>query len=439
MDWIDPSIRWVAAKAPRAATALAKARMGLVLGRGACSLPNRRRAASPCGMRRRCVASFLAVPMAVTTSPLYAFPTSRLVYARGEGAESCPSEATARHAVESRLGYDPFSLVADKVIVAEIVRDHGDLRGRVELVDEGGMIQGAREFRTSPAQCDDLVATMALAISIAIDPKSDGAVPASPAASAPVAPKDPPPQSVAVPATAADSRSGAGHASPPVAAELSPAEMAPSPAPGESASDPGEPHEATASANGAEAQSSAALDADEPARPRRASANDFGTVRAHIGAALTSSFGTAPDVAIGVAASVGVRWHDLSLDIEGRGDWPASSPVPTGGTARASLRAGSVVPCVHRGVWFVCGVGVVGSVNGSGQGLVVGREHDALYAAAGARIGAEVPIGGPFFFRPQIDGLANFSPVELQVDDSQVWKASLFSALFGAGVFASFP
>jgi hypothetical protein len=101
------------------------------------------------------------------------FPSSRLVYARGEGAESCPPETFVRQAVAARLGYDPFFVSADKTIIAEIARDRGELRGRVALVDERGFVQGAREFRLPPGQCDELVATMALAVSIAVDPTLD--------------------------------------------------------------------------------------------------------------------------------------------------------------------------------------------------------------------------------------------------------------------------
>lgn len=368
-------------------------------------------------------ASSLALPIALTSAPLLAFPTSRLVYGRGEGAESCPSEATARHAVESRLGYDPFSLVADKIIVAEIVRDKGQLRGRVELVDERGMIQGTREFRTAPSQCDDLVATMALAISIAIDPTSDRVVPPLPANDASPTPG------------AAPSSAPAATSAPPTTAEALPETE--SNEPGPTPNSPSENHP-EARAEAPTPAPAPRLDADQgPTRGARSP--DAAAIKARAGLTVVSSVGTAPDVAIGMAASIGARWGNFSIDVDGRGDLPASGAVKTGGTAEASLLAGSLVPCFHRGVWFVCGVAVAGSVHGSGRDVVAQREGDALYLAAGARAGLELPLGGPFFFRPQIDGLANLSPVELQVDESRVWKAPRFSALIGAGVFASFP
>src|SRR6185503_7935336 len=89
-------------------------------------------------------------------------------------AEACPAEPTVRQAVAARLGYDPFFAAADKTIVARIIRNREELRATVELVDDRGMVRGVREFKAPADQCDELVETMALAISIAIDPTNPG-------------------------------------------------------------------------------------------------------------------------------------------------------------------------------------------------------------------------------------------------------------------------
>jgi hypothetical protein len=390
-------------------------------------------------MGRLRLSTLLALPVAITTSPLYAFPTSRLVYARGEGAESCPGEATARHAVVSRLGYDPFSLVADKTIVAEIVRDHDNVRGRMELVDEQGLIQGAREFRTSLRQCDDLVATMALAISIAIDPASESAPADSPRGSGSTAsaPKAVPSKTVASQGTASEPAS-VSPAPSPAATEAQPPESTPSDPLIQAAADATPQPPPSTPANPGEAEPSHPPDKDHGSG-QSTDVKAAGAIEFRAGAAVTTSFGAEPDAAMGLAASLGIRWNDFSLTVEGRGDWPASSQVPGGGAMRASLRAGSLLPCFHRGIWFVCGVAVIGSLHGSGQGLIVSHEDDAFYAAAGARVGAEVPLWGSLSFRPQLDGLANFSRIELRVDESEVWRATPLTMLVGAGIFASFP
>src|SRR5436190_13499771 len=74
-----------------------------------------------------------------------AFPSTRLVYARGPGAEQCPDQAAVRKAVAVRLGYDPFFASSDKTIIARVLREPDRLKGQVELIDEHGAQVGLRE------------------------------------------------------------------------------------------------------------------------------------------------------------------------------------------------------------------------------------------------------------------------------------------------------
>jgi hypothetical protein len=346
-------------------------------------------------------AGLVALPIALASSQAFAFPSSRLVYAR-EGVESCPAEDAARRAVVARLGYDPFSSVAEQTIVAEISRDRDELRGRVELVDERGWVQGTREFRTPTSQCEELVATMALAISIAIDPASESAresrktAPPGDASSSLTASEAPPPR----------------HAAPSPVSPATPVDEGATPQP-------------------ATDEFINSLEPAFSALPPR--------LQFRLGLSLNGSFGTAPDAALGMTASFGVRSRNLSFAIEARGDWEASNNIAGGGAVVASLLAGSAISCFHVRFWFVCGVAVVGEIQDSSDGLPTKRSDEALYVAAGARGGAELPLWGPLFLRPQVDILANFARVELRVDDARAWQAAPISAVIGAGVVTSFP
>jgi hypothetical protein len=342
----------------------------------------------------------------LATTRSFAFPTSRIVYARGEGAEACPAESTARKAVAARLGYDPFSPTASKTIVAEIARDHEELRGQVRLVDEQGWVQGAREFRTAPNDCDALVSTMALAISIAIDPSSEN-VPAA-------APLPAPDEMAGAPAGSREAVNSRG------AATLASVQT-PTPTPG--------PTVAAAAKSAPDVDSTSAK-----AVHKRA------PIDARAGVSMSTSFGTAPSPALGVAASFGFRTRDFSLTLEGRGDWSASDNISPRGSVRSSLIAGALAACFHRGVWFGCAVGTVGAIHASGVGLLLmSPADDALYGAGGGRSGLEIRLYGPIFLRPELELLGNFGRVELRVDNEKVWQASPLSARVGAGVFASFP
>ena len=322
----------------------------------------------------------MGLAAALSSSSIFAMPSSRFVYLRGEGAEACPTEDSARGAVAARLGYDPFVPKADNTIVLEIAPDRDELLGRVRLVDERGQTKGSREFRTPPSQCDELLATMALAVSIAIDPSIENGAPAS------------------------------------IATAAAPSALTPKPALATEAPLPDA--EATAPAPGA---------------------TNSAPLQMLAGLALSASVGTSPELTPGAALSLGLRRASLSIALEGRIDGSSSEAVPTGGSVRSSLWVVGLLPCFHLGSWLGCGAAEVGSLHASGVDLVTRHTDDAFYAAVGARVAYQLPLPGPFFLRPELDVLANLTRPELRVDGALVWQVAPFSALAGIAVLASFP
>jgi hypothetical protein len=96
---------------------------------------------------------------------------ARLVYARGPGTGSCPLEIELRLLVVARLGYDPFSPQASRVVLARIEKHGARLVGVVELVNQDGVSSGRRELAASRRHCDELSRAMALSISLTVDPE----------------------------------------------------------------------------------------------------------------------------------------------------------------------------------------------------------------------------------------------------------------------------
>lgn len=94
---------------------------------------------------------------------------SRLVYAIGSSVSGCPEEIELRLRVVARLGYDPFSPQASRVVLARVERRNGVLVGSIELVDQAGSSSGRRELFSPRGRCDDLARAMALTISLTID------------------------------------------------------------------------------------------------------------------------------------------------------------------------------------------------------------------------------------------------------------------------------
>ena len=319
-----------------------------------------------------------------------AFPTSRLTYARGTGAETCPAEPIIRQAVAARLGYDPFFATAEKTIVARIQRSRDDLRATVELVDDRGIVRGVREFKARNGQCDELVATMALAISIAIDPTNPGVLGGTPK------PRPDPPQ--------------------PTPASLE--RPAPANRPIAAASPPAPPE----------------ADAPEPDPGREEAAIELRAATAAFGA-----LGTAPAPTTGLALSIGFRKGAGALHAEGRAELPASTADNGSGRVRTSLWAGALVPCLHVDPLSVCAPVWLGSLRAQGIGFPASYVDHALYAAIGLRVGVEIPLSSRWAFSPAVEVLGPLFPADLSVDGISQWKAPALSAFLRAGFAAHFP
>ncbi len=308
-----------------------------------------------------------------------ASPTSRLVYVRGAGAESCPDEPEMRRAVATRLGYDPFRPLASTTLTAEVRRENGVFRGRVKLVDDAGVERGARDLESRAADCRDLTTAMALSMSIAIDPLSlMRPIPADPeVVDQPLSPVPVPVPDLPPPGT------DDGRQPPP---------PPPPPLP------PGDP------------------------------------LRLSFAIATHIAFGIAPAPSLGIRLSAEVRTTRLSLGLEGRLDLPASAETAEGGRSRTSLSGGTLVPCVRVPLAWACGVLLVARVDAEAVDVTSPRSEGFLFLGAGGRLVTAFPLGQDFSLRLGGDILAHPLPFELTVNGRRIYRSSTVSALAGLGL-----
>ncbi|MBI5535794.1 MAG: hypothetical protein HY898_23955 [Deltaproteobacteria bacterium] len=309
-------------------------------------------------------------------------PSSRLSYSRGSGADHCPDEDAIRNAVAGRLGYSPFaSGTTGKQISATIARDGKQLRARVEVRDEAGVVTGSREIVSDKNDCEELASSVTLAISIAIDPLSlTRPAPAASSSQPPPVTSAPPPPTAAPPVTVYVER--------PVAA--------PSAAP-----------------------------RSEPIRLRAT-------------AGLLTSLGTAPAPALGAAVYGGVRWAAMSVGIEGRADLPASKEQSTGGSVKSSLLAGLLVPCLHHGAAMGCALFALGALQGTGEQVSEPRKDTTPYAALGVRVAAELPMSPALAARINADLLGTLTRTTLRIDGAEAWTTPVIAGSLGVGVAGTF-
>jgi hypothetical protein len=329
---------------------------------------------------RLALAAAVLLPALALAPGALATPSARLVYSRGAGAESCPDEAALRHAVASRVGYDPFFPWAEKTVVATVLR--AQPRGfvaSVHLVDSAGVEHGARELRTDDT-CAELLDAAALAIAIAIDPLL---LAARAPASVPEA-KEP---------------------------DASPKETRPA------------------------APSPSASRAAESTRARERSSVALGA-----SAGAVASLGVAPGPAVGLSLGADARWDPVSLGVEGRIDAPASRRTDglSGTTFSSWLVTATLAPCLHFHALLGCALAQLGSLQASAD---VGAQATAPWLAAGVRAGVILPVGSHASLRLRADLLGNLDRVTMHVatvDGVTQWKAPLFTASYGLEVAVPF-
>ncbi len=324
----------------------------------------------------------MAAAALIPIAPAHAAPAhaqTHLVVLRGAGGTECPTDADLRAAVAERLGYSPFAAQASRTIVASMRREKDTWRGAIQVADTEGRITGTRELTSNAASCADLGSTLALTIALVLDPD------------AATGPQKPNPEAVAPPALPS----------------------------------PGLPV----------AVRTALPDAENPfyetPRPPPPVVRARVSVAGGIGA--VSSLGAAPSVAIGVEAFVGITAGSFRLELEGRADAPASGDTAGGAAARTSLAIGTLSPCYVRGVLALCGLASLGALSGEGVGSSTARSRldTGLFAAIGARVAVEAPLGSTLFVRVHGDFLVPLTRTSLDVGGLRVWTNPPFSGALG--------
>jgi hypothetical protein len=319
----------------------------------------------------------------------FAFPSSRLVYSRDQGAERCPDEEMVRREVASRLGYDPFFPTADRVIVAQVAPSAKGFRATVDLLDKAGIVRGRRELRSPGRDCAELLKSIALAISIAIDPDA---------------------VDTRQPAADADTSSAEIFVAPPIPAQ--PAKQ-PRALPLTAKSEPPpEPLDVT------------------PSHFTRG-LNDDGGWALVVGAGARVASGVAPSTSSGGTLLFGANWRWLALLLEATADLPASNEVVS-----TNLFATSLLVCGQTHLLFGCAISSLGTLFANAQ-----RGDRAGYAAVGARAGLSIPLGRLLAIRVYLeaDVPIGWRDTTLALNGSEVWRLPAYSGAAGTQVVMRFP
>lgn len=316
---------------------------------------------------------------------------TELVYVRSGRAEACPDQAALERAVSERLGYSPFFPVAGRKIVAEIWGTGDLLHARARLVEQGGVVRGSRELAAPAAQCGELLASLALAVSITLDPMSMSRPASAPAEDTPASPAHEEP------------------VHPPAAGE--PPRQAPS-------------HEVGAS--------------DVPSSSEALAGAGRRSFALLASAGAIAAVGALPRLSPGLRLGLEARGRFLSLAIEGAGLAAVSASAPFGGEARFSLLFASAVPCA-RAAWAKgCAVATFGRLSGEGRGVTDARRETRSYAALGLRFEAAWLVVGNFELALHAGANKTLSMPSFQLAGAEVWRPPPFSADAGLALSLRF-
>jgi hypothetical protein len=318
----------------------------------------------------RFAAGCVAVAALAMAGSAGAFPSSRLVYARGAGAERCPQETALRQAVAARLGYDPFFAAAERTIVLVIGAKGAELEAKVYLVDASGVVRGLREFSGPAERCGDLVYAAALSISIAIDPAQAAAPP----------PAAPPPEESVPPVPVVSARREVRAESPPVPV------VAPSPGEG---------------------------------------------VRWVFGAGGAGVFGSTPMPSLRGAIFGSARLGSASFSLEATADVPSTVDEPRYTFSSIGL---SAAPCLHGDPFFSCLVGTASRFAATGLDPRAPAGQSGLFLGAGVRGGVEFPLFPKLRLRVHADGIVSLLQVRISSNGREIWRASPVGGALGGAL-----
>jgi hypothetical protein len=326
-------------------------------------------------------------------------PRARLDYRTDAAVVDCPDAGAMRATIASNLGYDPFRSAAPLRITSEIVADDGGRPlARIRIADQRTGADGWREIAPEENDCVALARSVALAISIAIDPLF---VPPRERGSSP--PLRTIRSTGAIKATSL--RTTAAQASTASAAAAPPPET------------PARQTVERASLTDAEPPPLAAT-AAAPAPPT--SAEGGVPVRLSLGAGPTVTANLQPGAALGMQLTLSVRRRALGLGLEVQAN-VGSGMRYRDGIVTGQLRAATASSCLHGQRAQVCALLAAGALRGVASGFRDSRQGLTALAAFGLRVGWQQPLAGRWSMAVQGDALTPIVRTTLWIDDVPIW------------------
>ena len=342
--------------------------------------------------------------------------SASLDWIRERGGESCPDALAMQRAIAVRLGYDPFTRGSGTQLKATVTGEVLDggvrrWRGTIELAG------GHSDVTADGPDCSALAQSMALTITIAIDPL--------------VLTRPPPAPDAGHPTRTAPAREAvvdAGPLAPPDAGapelRVEPLDAGPA--------DAGAAEEATLEL---------VLPQRKPPRPitPRADLPEERALKVTAGGGLDVGIGLAAGASLGVRAELGLRFESWSVLIEAHADYaPPAHLKPATRSVAGALFFGLLALCLNPGDVSLCALAGGGAMQSAPSGVSQPLSVVTPLALAGARAAYDIPLGERVRLRAAIDVYARLVRVQLTIDGTPAWTSGLLSGSFGLSVLSFF-
>lgn len=327
----------------------------------------------------------LVAPLVASGNARAAEPrtTARLSYRVPSGDTTCPDEQSFRDIVAGRLGYDPFESNAAMRIEATIEKAGSALTGRVRITNESGQAAGSRDVEGAEQDCAEVATSMAIAISIVLDPLGISAATVPPA-------QEPTKEQPAERSEASKPKS-----SKPTASVVT-----------------------------------------KPRVPPVAAVDIRFVAHAGIGMGL----GLTPAWSLGPRVGAGIRADWFSARMEGNLDLMTSAATTDSKQRiRASLVTLGPTACAHFGPGVVCSGAQLGAFQAIGPDVEAPEEKAAFHMSIGLQGGIDLPLGSVLSLRALVGGRALLLPPSLLIDDKVVWEAPPIAGELSLALGAMFP
>ncbi len=358
-------------------------------------------------------ASGLPLPFAAAGEPDF---HADLRYRVDTSARGCWDEAEFRRRVIRRLGYDPFRDNARVHVLVHVIGSSPALAGEVAWEDQAGDDMGERHFAPRTVSCAELLAEMTFAVSLQIEL---------------LRPEVQPMRAAGPTGAASGSRTMASRAEGKAASPSSPAAQPP-----RSSRTPPSPRPPAAKPES---------DDQAPDRVERVAAPASPAPPGHVaqwhvwlGIGPSLAWGIAPSAVATVRLFLGVRHHDLSLEVGAETSYPSDFRRWGGSGFRETLVGGSAGLCDHHGILAGCFLAKAGAMRVQGLGVDISRNPTGFVAQAGLRLAATFGLGDSWSIAVHADGLGLLTPCTVAMDGFGIWEMPWLSAFGGVDLATHF-